>query len=131
MKKFLVSLVFIVFAVCGMNAQNGPSEKGDSIVFNKFEHDYGTIERGGDGNCEFIFVNKGHSPLVLNNVRASCGCTVPKWPREPIPPGSQGVISVKYNPRISGAFNKSIIVNSNAENSTVRLFIKGKVVRKK
>jgi len=130
MKRYILTLIVIIVSISVVSALSAPSEKKDSIIFNKLEHDYGTIERGGDGNCEFIFTNKGRAPLVLNNVRASCGCTVPKWPREPIPPGEQGVIKVQYNTRITGAFNKSITVNSNASNSTVRLTIKGQVTKK-
>jgi len=130
MKRYILTLIVIIVSISVVSALSAPSEKKDSIIFNKLEHDYGTIERGGDGNCEFIFTNKGQAPLVLNNVRASCGCTVPKWPREPIPPGEQGVIKVQYNTRITGAFNKSITVNSNAANSTVRLTIRGQVTKK-
>ena len=100
----------------------------DSIIFDKLEHDYGTLEKGGDGNCVFTFTNKGQKPLVLSNVRASCGCTVPQWPREPIAPGKEGEIKVKYNTNIGGTFNKSITVNSNAANNMIRLRIKGQVV---
>lgn len=100
----------------------------DSIIFDKLEHDYGTIEKGGDGNAIFTFTNKGQKPLVLSNVHASCGCTVPQWPREPIAPGQQGEIKVKYNTNLVGTFSKTITVNSSAANSMVRLRIKGQVM---
>ena len=100
----------------------------DSIIFDKLEHDYGTIEKGGDGNTVFTFTNKGQKPLVLRNVRASCGCTVPQWPREPIAPGEKGEIKVKYNTNLGGTFSKTITVNSSAANSMVRLRIKGQIV---
>jgi hypothetical protein len=129
MKRNILTFIVLIISISGLKAHIIPSEKQDSIIFNKLVHDYGTIERGGDGNCEFVFTNKGYAPLVLNNVRASCGCTVPKWPREPISPGGQGIIKVQYNTRIPGAFNKSITVNSSASNSTVRLTIKGQVTK--
>jgi hypothetical protein len=122
--------LLIVLAV-PLNARALEAAAKDSIVFDKLEHDYGTIERGADGTCEFNFINKGASPLVLNNVRATCGCTVPEWPREPIAPGAKGVIKVRYNTNISGSFNKSVTVFSNAANKTVMLRIKGKVEAKK
>lgn len=111
-----------------LQARENQAAVSDSIIFDKLVHDYGTIEQGGDGNCVFTFTNKGEKPLVLSNVRASCGCTVPQWPREPIPPGEKGEIKVKYNTTSVGPFNKSITVYSNAANSTVRLAIKGQVV---
>jgi len=102
----------------------------DSIVFAKTMYDYGTIVQGSDGGCEFKFTNKGKLPLVLSNVKASCGCTVPEWPKEPILPGKSSSIKVKYNTNNQGNFNKSITVNSNALNSTVILQIKGNVTPK-
>ena len=102
----------------------------DSIKFDKMMHDYGTIVQGADGNCEFKFTNDSKTPLILSNVQASCGCTAPEWPKEPIAPGKSSSIKVKYNTALVGVFNKSITVNSNAANSTVLLQIKGNVTPK-
>lgn len=102
----------------------------DSIVFEKLEHDYGTIAQGSDGNTEFKFTNKGKTPLVLSNVRASCGCTTPEWTKTPVAPGETGIVKVKYNTNLPGSFNKSITVSSNAANSSVMLRIKGNVTPK-
>ena len=124
-----VCSLFVIFAI-PFKAQAYEASAKDSIVFDKLEHDYGTIERGADGTCEFIFTNIGESPLILNNVRATCGCTVPEWPREPIAPGAKGIIKVRYNTNIAGTFNKSVTVFSNAVNKTVILRIKGKVEAK-
>ena len=104
-----------------------PTKMQESIVFEKTTHDYGTIAQGADGNSEFKFTNTGKAPLILSNVKASCGCTVPEWPKEPIAPGKTSSIKVKYNTATVGAFNKSITVNSNALNNTVMLQIKGNV----
>ncbi|RLD56996.1 MAG: hypothetical protein DRJ05_10410 [Bacteroidetes bacterium] len=97
------------------------------VVFNKTVHDYGTLEQHGDGKCEFKFTNEGNEPLILSNVRSSCGCTVPTWPREPILPGQSGVIKIKYDTKRIGTINKSIYVTSNAKVSKVTLKIKGKI----
>lgn len=102
--------------------------QGPTIKFNVLEHDFGTIEKGGDGTFEFVFKNEGSEPLVLNNVRSSCGCTVPQWPREPILGGKKAGIKVKYDTRRLGPFNKSITVYSNAGSTPVVLRIKGNVV---
>ncbi|MDA3819434.1 MAG: DUF1573 domain-containing protein [Candidatus Delongbacteria bacterium] len=127
MKKLVALLSLICIAGIGLSAQNIQSEKTDSIVFEKTTHDYGTIQKDADGNCEFKFTNTGEKPLMLSNVRASCGCTVPTWPRKPIQPGETGVIKVKYNTARVGSFNKSITVSSNAVNKRVVLRIKGTV----
>ncbi len=128
MKTFFISAILLFVIAVGANAQSADTTL--VIQFASVVHDYGTIQQGSDGGCEFTFENKGKTPLVLSNVRASCGCTVPTWPREPILPGSTGVIKVMYNTNSIGNFNKSITVTSNAKNSNVNLSIKGNVVAK-
>ncbi|MCD4665566.1 MAG: DUF1573 domain-containing protein, partial [Bacteroidales bacterium] len=75
----------------------------------------------------FKFTNDGKEPLILSNVRSSCGCTVPTWPRQPILPGQSDVIKVKYDTKRVGMINKSVHVYSNAKVATVTLKIKGKI----
>lgn len=129
MKKTFILLTVLCLLSFSVFAQQDQAAQSDSIIFEKLVHDYGTIERGSDGNTVFTFTNKGQKPLVLSNVRASCGCTVPEWPREPIAPGKTGEIKVKYNTKIAGSFNKTISVNSNAANSAVVLRVKGNVTK--
>jgi hypothetical protein len=70
MKKSVFLLTILSFFTVLVFAQDNQAAKNDSIVFDKLEHDYGTIEKGGDGNCVFTFTNRGQKPLVLSNVRA-------------------------------------------------------------
>ena len=102
------------------------------ITFEKTTHDFGKInEADGRVTTVFEFKNEGMSPLVLSNVRASCGCTTPQWTREPIEPGQEGNITVTYNPNgRPGRFQKSITVTSNASTEPMRLYIKGEVIPK-
>lgn len=102
------------------------------ITFDKTTHDFGKInEADGRVTTTFTFKNEGMSPLVLSNVRASCGCTTPKWPREPIEPGQVGEITVTYNPNgRPGRFQKTVTVTSNAAEPSTRLYIKGEVIPK-
>lgn len=130
MKNSLLVLVMVFFASLSMQAQVNPASTQDSIVFNKMAHDYGTVVQGSDGNCEFKFVNKGKAPIILNNVKASCGCTSPDWTRTPVAPGETGTIKVAYNTNLVGAFNKTVTVSSNAKNAQVVLLIKGIVTAK-
>ncbi len=133
MKKIVLTLM--VFAtVFSLSAQqqtaNEKSKKSKEpvITFQNTVHDYGTVVKGGNGECEFVFKNTGKSDLILTNVRSSCGCTVPVWPKEPIPKNGKAVIKVKYDTNRVGGINKSITVESNAENNRVVLNIKGNVV---
>ena len=133
MKSFLtvfsVVVVFLVFGCKQSENKKAEDVKGDvpEITFQAVEHDYGTIEYNGNGEYEFVFENTGDSPLVLNNVKTSCGCTASEWPKEPINEGESGKIKVSYRTTIPGNFNKSITVYSNASNPVVTLRIKGSV----
>lgn len=130
MKKTFIPFLLLTFMALALYAQEGQPAKADSIFFNKLIHDYGTVVQGGDGSCIFTFTNRGAVPVILNNVQASCGCTVPEWTREPILSGQKGTIKVNYNTQIVGSFAKVVTVYSNAANSNVMLTIKGTVTAK-
>ena len=102
------------------------------ITFSKTEHDFGKIqEENGRVSTVFEFKNEGMTPLVLSNVRASCGCTTPTWTREPVEPGQTGSITVTYNPNgRPGRFQKTITITSNATEATKKVIIKGEVIPK-
>ena len=98
-----------------------------AIQFNSLVHDYGTIYQNGDGVCYFQFSNTGKADLQLSNVTSSCGCTIPEWPKDPIPPGNSATIKVSYNTSRIGSINKNIFVDSNV-GEKVTLTIKGNVL---
>jgi hypothetical protein len=130
MKKLIILAAVFCMPLFALASQMIKTESPDSIAFEKLVHDYGTLENGANGDCEFVFTNKGEKPLVLSNVRASCGCTAPSWTKEPVLPGKTGVIKVGYNTGIPGVFHKTVTVTSNAANSQVILTIKGNVLPK-
>lgn len=103
---------------------------GPSIKFDNTTHDYGEMEQGGNGDCEFTFTNVGTEPLLLSDVRASCGCTTPSWTREPIMPGKTGTIKVHYDTNRLGGINKAITVTTNGNPERVVLRITGNVNQK-
>ena len=123
MKKLLM-LLFV--GVIGFTAT--AQDKTAKIEFKNDVIDYGEITKGSDGVRVFEFTNTGAVPLVISNVRSSCGCTIPKKPKDPIAPGDTGVIEVKYDTNRVGPIRKTITVQSNAETPTVALKIKGTVV---
>lgn len=103
--------------------------EGAGIVFESEVIDYGTIAHNSNGKREFTFTNNGKAPLIILNTQGSCGCTVPTSPKEPIMPGSKGVIGVNYATNIVGPFIKTITIFSNAVNQTTKvLTIKGTVL---
>ena len=124
-------LILIVLLICHTMAfsQKVPNEKKALIEFEQTTFDYGEIQKASEGICEFKFTNKGEIPLILTNVRSSCGCTVPEWTKTPIPSGQSGIIKVKYNTHIVGSFSKSITVYSNGSLQPIVLNIRGTVTQ--
>ncbi|MEG2666337.1 MAG: DUF1573 domain-containing protein, partial [Bacteroidales bacterium] len=90
-------------------------------------HDYGEIVQGANGDCEFEFTNIGNEPLLLSDVRSSCGCTTPSWPREPIMPGKKSKIKVHYDTNRVGGISKTITVTTNGQTDRVVLRISGNI----
>ena len=121
-KNTILSFIFAVVASAASFAQtvNGPA-----IEVNKDIHDYGMVEYAGNGTCEFVITNTGDEPLVIQSAKASCGCTVPSFPKEPIAPGASATITVKYDTKRPGSINKSIKITSNAGEKVI--YIKGQV----
>ncbi|MBU2950276.1 DUF1573 domain-containing protein [Tamlana agarivorans] len=122
--KSLITILFIGLISLSVNAQAKIKFESDTI-------DYGTIEKGSDGVRVFKFTNTGNEPLIISKVSSSCGCTIPKKPKDPILPGKNGEIEVKYDTNRVNPIRKTITVISNAETPTVALKIKGLVVEKK
>lgn len=129
MLAFAAAVILVVTTGCSqtpkanMGDNNGPQIKFDTVAY-----DYGNVQLGGNGVHEFVFENTGTKPLVLSNVRSSCGCTIPEWPKDPIKSGEKASIKVKYDTRRVGPFSKSITVYSNAGTApVVVLRIKGTV----
>ncbi len=138
MKKILLACALTFGAASAVQAQapaTQTSAKAPMFKFDEEVHDFGTIKES-DQPTEHIFTfkNVGKSPLLIQNASASCGCTTPEWPKEPILPGKKGKIVVKYNTKGRVApFEKSVYIQSNAvlpegKGDRYELKIKGTVV---
>lgn len=126
MKKYII-LSFIVWLVASFDSIGQVGKA--SFSFKTTKYDFGAIkEEEGVVSTSFEFINSGKGPLIIQRVVSSCDCAVVEWPKEPIIPGASGKVKVSFNPvgRI-GKFEKLITVYSNAETSTVVLFINGLV----
>ena len=119
MKKLLLSLGLGLAAISGFAQPNSKpvGGSGPMISVDKESHDYGTIQQGANGTCEFIVTNTGDAPLIITQCQSSCGCTVPKCDTAPIKPGEKSAITVKYDTNRPGAINKSVTITSNATNA--------------
>jgi len=97
--------------------QNAVAGKSAKIEFlEKGVHDFGQITEGDTVEYLYKFVNKGELPLMINNITASCGCTTPDWPREPVAPGQESAVRVRFNSRgKQGEQRKSVSIYANTE----------------
>ncbi|ALM21549.1 hypothetical protein JCM19294_1794 [Nonlabens tegetincola] len=96
------------------------------MTFNEVEYDFGTVEEGTVVEHEYTFKNTGTAPLVVISAKGSCGCTVPTWSKEPIAPGEEGSMLVKFN--TNGKPNnqtKTVTIKANTESGTESIRIKG------
>ncbi|MBB5286495.1 hypothetical protein HNQ92_004656 [Rhabdobacter roseus] len=95
-------------------------------VLDSVAYDFGTVQEGATVEHSFAFRNDGQFPLIINNVTASCGCTVPEWPREPIAPGGESTILVRFNSKGKpGPQVKTVTVYANTLPATSELRIQG------
>ncbi len=124
MKKLAAVILFI--GIAWMAGAQTDSLKTDDLLLKESEHDFGMIPQGKPVTYVFGIVNTGATPLKLDNVQASCGCTTPEWNRDAIPAGSADKIKVGYNAASEGAFDKYITITYEG-NLTKQLHIKGTV----
>jgi hypothetical protein len=116
MKSFTSILILFLLSF-SINAQE--------FKFKSETIDYGKIDKGADGERIFTFTNVGDQPIIIKNIKSSCGCTVPKKPEKPIMPGEKGEIKVSYDTKRVGGFSKSITIFSNATEPAKVIRIKG------
>lgn len=109
MKK--LALLFSLFTLA-LVFQAQAQEAGAVITFNQNSIDFGDIVQGQKVEHTFVLTNSGKQPLIISNVAATCGCTVPSWPKEPVAPGKSAEIKVSFNS--AGKVGK--------QNSVVRIY---------
>ncbi|MFM2441773.1 DUF1573 domain-containing protein [Aquirufa sp. A-Brett2-15D] len=121
MKKLIALFALLVGFAFTSNAQG-------ALKFKQEKHDFGTIAEGTIATYSFVFTNTGKTPVVISNVKPSCGCTTPDWTREPVMPGKTGKVTASYNSAgRPGIFNKTVTVMNNGEASQIVLGIQGTV----
>lgn len=129
MKKISFILFAMMLGVTCIIAQNNKPQTGNA-KFNSLSHNFGKIaEEVGSAVCEFTFTNTGTTPIIIQDIRTSCGCTTPQYTKEPVLPGKKGTIKVSYSTegRV-GSFDKKITVFTNEPNVVYTLSIKGEVL---
>ena len=129
MKRIFSIFALVLITVFTFNIV--AAEKGAVMTFAEKTHDFGSIkEADGPVTHVFEFTNTGSEPLVIINVNASCGCTRPEYPKEPVMPGKKGKIKVTFNPAgRPGEFSKEVKIRTNGSKRPV-LRITGTVIPK-
>lgn len=127
MKRIFLFCIYFIAVGFIANAQDAKPASSAEITFERELYDYGTIDFGSDGSYAFKFTNTGKDPLVITNATGSCGCTVPKWPKEPILKGQSAYINVTYDTKRPGPFTKTVTITSNATSPSKVITIKGVV----
>ena len=122
MKLFHSTLLTALLAI-GLQASAQPQMVPVQDVVNMGELMFQTPK-----NVAFEFVNKGTEPLRILSVHPSCGCTTAQWPQQPIAPGESGKITVVYDAKMLGTFQKGLEVYTNAADEPIYLTLQGRVV---
>ena len=108
---------------------NGNGKGSPVIAFDETEFNFGTVIQGEKVIHNFTFENTGDGNLIISNVKASCGCTVPKWTKEPIKPGKKGNIEIKFDSsNRDGKQTKTAKVYSNTSPNVTELVIRCEVI---
>jgi hypothetical protein len=111
--------------------QTVPDSEKAVLAFQDTIYRFGTIREGDEVSHEFPFTNTGKSDLLISNASASCGCTVPEWPKEPIKPGGKGVIKATFNSDgKQGKQSKKVVITANTNPQLTEIWLEGDVLPK-
>ncbi|MEE9373340.1 MAG: DUF1573 domain-containing protein [Saprospiraceae bacterium] len=140
--KYILLLVFGILTML-LNAQEivptnlsdntedvNLGETGAVMTFESMVVDYGTIEQHAEPLRKLSFTNTGDAPLIIQNARGSCGCTVPTWPKKPIMPGESSVLEIRYATNRIGQFSKTVTLTTNEIGTDPHVVkVQGKVLK--
>ena len=105
-----------------------PTGPTTNMEFATLKHDFGSVNQETENTYVFEFTNTGNEPLIIEKAKGSCGCTVPRYPKEPIAPGASAEIEVTYKPgKQKGKQSKTVTVTANTNPKTTQLTISADV----
>jgi len=122
-KLILICAVVLGFAFTASAQTDAKPE----FKFAAEKFDFGKVPQGKPVTTKFEYTNIGEEPLILTEVKPTCGCTIADYTKTPVKKGDKGIITITYNAAVAGAFNKTIVVTSNARTPTKYLNIIGEV----
>ena len=127
MKKILLSIFVLAIAFVS-NAQNAIKKADDVIKFTEVRYNFGKIKQGVPVTHDFQFSNIGAEPLIIETASASCGCTTPTWPKQPVMKSKTDILKAGFNAAAPGPFEKTIFVKIKGIDAPYELKISGEVV---
>lgn len=114
-RDFVIPLFCIFFISCVQNPKTHQINYG-TLKFDKWFHDFGKIKSGDTVFHTFSFVNKGSRPVIIYDISASCGCTIPEWTQAPVLPDERGFVKVQFTKRHDpGVHIKHLIIKANTK----------------
>ena len=126
MKKLMMICAMVVGFAINASAQ---TDNKAEFKFTEEKHDFGKVPQGKPVTTDFVYTNVGEEPLILTEVKPTCGCTIADYTKTPVKKGDKGSIKITYNAAVEAPFNKTIVVTSNAKTPTKYLVIVGEVVK--
>jgi hypothetical protein len=127
MKKLFLALA--VFSISYAASAQVAVKKADEVVkFTEMKHDFGKIKQGVPVTYDFLFTNSGDAPAIIENATASCGCTTPTWPQQPVMKGKSDKIKAGFNAAAPGVFEKGIFVKVKGYDYPIEIKISGEVL---
>lgn len=127
MKKLILAVSVLAFSSV-LFAQNAVKKAEDVIKFKEMKYNFGKIKQGVPVTYNFEFTNISESPAVIENATASCGCTTPEWPQQPVMKGKTDKIKAGFNAAAPGVFEKGIFVKVKGIDYPVEIKITGEVL---
>ncbi|MFD2147373.1 DUF1573 domain-containing protein [Mucilaginibacter antarcticus] len=128
MKRLILMCAVVLGFAFTASAQ---TDNKAEFKFNEEKHDFGKIPSGTPVTTVFTYVNIGVEPLILTEVKPTCGCTIADYTKTPVKKGESGKITITYNAAVVGPFTKTIVVTSNAKTPLKYLNISGEVTAAK
>ena len=126
MKKLMIICAMVMGFAISASAQ---TDNKAEFKFVEEKHDFGKVPQGKPVTTDFVYTNIGEEPLILTEVKPTCGCTIADYTKTPVKKGDKGSIKITYNAAVEAPFNKTIVVTSNAKTPTKYLVIVGEVTK--
>jgi len=134
---FLLAFFLLSFTIVNAQTTVAPAlvnstddNNTELISWSTETYEFGSIEQNVPATAAFVLTNTGKQPIIITNVKKTCGCTVPAYNDDPIMPGESSTIKATYNAKKAGPFTKTVKVYTTLSDQPVLLKLKGEVEKK-